>query len=51
MATEVSAALSAWVERTDQDEKRTYIWICSLCLNQFRMADDNVVNDDVSPLQ
>ena len=34
LVAEVSAALSAWVDRTDRDPKRTYIWICSLCLNQ-----------------
>ena len=31
---EVSAALSAWTERTGRDPKRTRIWLCSLCLNQ-----------------
>jgi hypothetical protein len=45
LMTEVSAALSAWAERTDCDPKRTYIWICSLCLNQFRMADANIKKD------
>jgi len=45
LTTEVSAALSAWAERTDRDPKRTYIWICSLCLNQFRMADANIKKD------
>ena len=37
---EVSAALSAWAERTDRDPKRTRIWICSLCLNQHRMSSE-----------
>ena len=45
LVAEVSAALSAWAERTDRDPKRTYVWICSLCLNQFRMADDSVKKD------
>ena len=34
LVAEVSAALSAWVDRTGRDPKRTSIWICSLCLNQ-----------------
>ena len=42
---EVSAALSAWCERYERDPKRTAIWICSLCLNQFRMADNSVEKD------
>jgi len=45
LVAEVSAALSGWADRTDRDPKRTYIWICSLCLNQFRMADDSVNKD------
>jgi hypothetical protein len=34
----IADALSRWTKRTDRDPKRTYIWICSLCLNQHRMA-------------
>jgi serine/threonine protein kinase len=45
LVAEVSAALSAWAARTERDPKRTCIWICSLCLNQFRMGDDSVVKD------
>ncbi len=38
LVAEVSAALSAWTERTERHPKRTYIWICSLCLNQHRLG-------------
>ena len=34
----VSDALERWVKQTGRDPKRTYIWICALCLNQHRMA-------------
>ena len=34
LVAEVSAALSAWADRTGRNPKRTRIWICSLCLNQ-----------------
>lgn len=34
----VGAALTRWAETAQREEKRTYIWICSLCLNQHRMA-------------
>ena len=44
-ATEVSAALSSWAVRTDRSPTHTYIWICSLCLNQYRMADNDVEQD------
>ena len=45
LVTEVSAALSAWTERRGCDPKQTRIWICSLCLNQHRMADASVAKD------
>ena len=38
LVTEVSAALSAWTERTAWNPKRAYVWICSLCLNQHRLG-------------
>ena len=43
--TEVSGALSAWTKRGGRDPRRTRIWICSLCLNQHRMADASVEKD------
>jgi hypothetical protein len=33
----VGSALQSWVTRTENNPKRIYIWICSLCLNQHRM--------------
>ena len=35
---EVSAALSSWAGRTSRSLTHTYIWICSLCLNQYRLG-------------
>ena len=45
LVAEVSAALSAWCDRQKRDPKRTRIWICSLCLNQHRMADASLEQD------
>merc|ERR1719473_2490316 len=36
--TDVADALSLWTANEDRDPKTTSIWICSLCLNQFRMT-------------
>lgn len=36
---EVSAALSSWTERTGSNPTSTWIWICSLCLNQHRLVE------------
>jgi len=33
----VASALVRWVENGGRDPHRTYVWICSLCLNQHRM--------------
>ena len=33
----VADALQRWTELGNRDPKRTYIWICSLCLNQHRI--------------
>ena len=33
----VADALHRWAERTERDPKRTYVWICSMCLNQHRI--------------
>ena len=44
---EVSAALSAWTVRAERDPKRTRIWICSLCLNQFRIDDPDNQDSDL----
>lgn len=38
MLASVAGALAQWVEKSNRDPKRTYIWICSLCLNQHRMV-------------
>jgi len=34
---DVVDALAAWTNGHDRSSKRTYIWICSLCLNQHRI--------------
>lgn len=34
----VGSALSRWAEQTERDPKRSYIWVCSLCLNQHRFS-------------
>lgn len=41
----VANALSRWTERTNRDPKRTYIWICSLCLNQHRIIKNLTPNE------
>ena len=33
----VASALARWAEQNNRNPKRTYIWICSLCLNQHRI--------------
>jgi hypothetical protein len=33
----VASALGRWAEQNDRNPKRTYVWICSLCLNQHRI--------------
>jgi len=45
---EVSAALSAWAERSERNPKRTRIWICSLCLNQHRMSADVATPEELA---
>lgn len=35
---DVTEALEAWTRDTHRHPKQTYIWICSLCLNQHRMV-------------
>ena len=45
---EVSAALSAWAERSERDATRTYIWICSLCLNQHRIDGGEAATPDLA---
>ena len=42
---EVSSALSSWASRCKCDPKRTAIWICALCLNQHRIADESIKKD------
>ena len=49
LVAEVSAALSAWTERTGRDPKTTSIWICSLCLNQHRLGgSDSATPEDLA---
>jgi len=35
----VADVLRRWAAHTDRDPKRTYIWVCSLCLNQHRIIN------------
>jgi hypothetical protein len=42
----VANALRRWTEQGGRNSKRTYIWICSLCLNQHRLGAV-----DMSPAQ
>ena len=35
----VAAALERWAGRTGRDSRSTFVWICSLCLNQHRMNE------------
>merc|ERR1712166_131952 len=37
---DVVDALAAWTEKEGRSSKETYIWICSLCLNQHRIVAD-----------
>ena len=46
LLSQVSAALSAWTERNLRNPKRTYIWICSLCLNQHRLGGGEAATPD-----
>jgi hypothetical protein len=34
----IANALSRWTEEAERDPRRTYIWVCSLCLNQHRIS-------------
>lgn len=36
----VSSALTRWVSSCNREVKRTYVWICALCLNQHRIHDN-----------
>jgi len=39
--TSIANALRRWTERVERNPKRTYIWVCSLCLNQHRINLDS----------
>jgi hypothetical protein len=34
----IAGALKRWATKTERDPKRTYVWICALCLNQHRIV-------------
>ena len=34
----MAGALERWTAKTERDPKRTYVWICALCLNQHRIV-------------
>jgi hypothetical protein len=40
--------LQRWTNRVGRDPKRTYIWICSLCLNQHRVQDKAVSPEELA---
>lgn len=35
---DVAGALEAWTTARQRDPMATFVWICSLCLNQHRMV-------------
>jgi hypothetical protein len=43
--TSVAGALEHWVTKTDRDPKKTYVWICALCLNQHRFVKTMTPNE------
>jgi hypothetical protein len=40
-------ALERWVTQKSRDPTRTYIWICSMCTNQFRIAERVVASEEL----
>ena len=44
----VGSALQRWTARVGRDPKRTYVWICSLCLNQHRIGKAVVSPEDLA---
>merc|ERR1711972_750957 len=38
--TAVIGALAEWMKKVHADPKKTFIWMCFACLNQFRMIED-----------
>lgn len=38
--TDVIAALKLWCETENRNPKRTYVWICSLCVNQHDASEE-----------
>merc|ERR1712226_1421221 len=37
---DVVGALQDWADRSHADQRRTFIWICFFCLNEFRMHEE-----------
>jgi len=44
----VASALQRWCDRRGRNPKRTYIWICSLCLNQHRIGQQVVSPEELA---
>lgn len=44
----VAHALSRWSKKSNRDPKRTYMWVCSLCLNQHRIFKATVSPTDLA---
>eukprot|EP00037_Helgoeca_nana_P029899 m.363711 g.363711 ORF g.363711 m.363711 type:complete len:747 (+) comp28070_c0_seq12:2867-5107(+) len=42
----IASALARWAEKSGRKPERTYIWICSLCLNQHRIGADVTMSPD-----
>jgi hypothetical protein len=42
----VGSALWRWAQMSSRDPKNTYVWICSLCLNQHRIGTTSIVSPD-----
>ena len=43
--------LVAFCAANDRDPKRTYIWICCLCVNQHRVVENRNSGKDIPPEQ
>jgi hypothetical protein len=45
---DIVSVLEKYCSQSDQDPKRTYVWICCLCNNQYRIQDnDSVIFEDL----
>jgi hypothetical protein len=40
-------ALERWATQKSRDPARTYIWICAMCMNQFRITERVVASEEL----